>query len=45
MLEYTVMVIFAEVVQLEGLVAVSEYTVVTVGETTIDEVFAPVLQE
>jgi hypothetical protein len=41
----TVIVTWAEDVQLDGLVAVRLYTVVALGVTTIDEVLAPVLQE
>jgi hypothetical protein len=38
-------VIAAELVQLEALVALREYAVVDTGETTIEEVVAPVLHE
>jgi len=41
----TVTVITAEVVQLDGLVAVREYKVVELGETIMEEVVAPVLHE
>ena len=41
----TVIVTWAEATQLDALNAVSEYTVVVVGVTIIDEVVALVLQE
>jgi hypothetical protein len=44
-LPLTVTVIREEAVQLLGLVAVKEYIVLEVGDTTIDEVVAPLLQE
>jgi hypothetical protein len=42
---FTKTVICAEVMQFEGLVATNEYTVVTEGETTREDVEAPVLHE
>jgi hypothetical protein len=41
----TVMVTCAELTQLDALIAVSVYTVLVVGATTIDEVVAPLLHE
>ena len=41
----TVTVTWAEVIQLDALIAERVYTVVAVGVTTIDEVVAPVLHE
>lgn len=41
----TEMVMTADVVQLDGLVAVNEYKVVDVGDTVIEEADEPVLQE
>jgi hypothetical protein len=42
---FTVIVIAVDAIQLEALIALREYTVVDTGETTIEEVLAPVLHE
>ena len=42
--ELTVIVITALVIQLEGLIAVNVYEVVTIGEIKIDGALLPVLQ-